>query len=71
MDIADRIINIMEKNMYNLNNWNMQNNYIKILKNPKSKYNSYENLFDFSNNGKEIINIKLDKNINVPRITTV
>ena len=71
MDIAERIINVMQKNMYDLSNWNMQNNYIKILKNPKSKYNSYENLFDFSNNGKEIINIKLDKNINVPRITTV
>lgn len=67
MDIADRIINVIEDNMYNLISWSMHHNFINILK--KKNSISSDDLFDFSNNGKEIISIRLVKN--VPKITTV
>jgi hypothetical protein len=67
MDIADRIINVIEENMYNLASWRMHHNFINMLK--KKIFTSSDDLFDFSNNGKEIISIVLVKNM--PKITTV
>lgn len=66
MDIAERIINVMEKQMYDLNSWYMHNSFINILRKPK--YNYSDNLFEFSNHGKEMLIIKIAKNT---KITTV
>jgi hypothetical protein len=66
MDIAGRIINTMEKQMYDLNRWYMHNNFINILRKPK--YNYSDKLFEFSNHGKEVLTIKIAKNA---KITTV
>ena len=66
MDIACRIINSMEIQMYDLNRWYLHNNFINILRKPK--YNSSDKLFEFSNHGKEVLTIKIAK---IAKITTV
>jgi hypothetical protein len=69
MDCAERIINIMEDNMYKLNDWSMHHNFFTLLKRPHTINGISEGLFGFSNNGKNIIDIKTVKIVG--KITTV
>ncbi len=71
MDCGERISNIMEKHMYNLNGWSMHHNFFTLLKRPHTNTinGMSDGLFEFNNNGEKIINIKLVKN--TAKITTV
>ncbi len=58
MECAKIIIKILEEHIYNLTNWKMDHDFFTALKKPNYKLS--DNIFGFSNNGKEIIEISLE-----------